>query len=842
MLGPTIHNKTILEEEEEEEEQEQDMDNDDHILNYLTDATVHDNIRYYQDITRLLRHNNNRAPGEAEPMNGDDDHYLYTSSTSVDLSPNSSYSKARREQQGGVYASASCVDADSIVDADFDANYASLDDTTAAFQHQQQQFGINSLLPCSSSSLNMYHHQHRRLPSTSTSTCSSYTSRMMLLDEDILSSAMTAATSNASTATSNAHHDTSDSILMKQALKQAQQRKRRESIGEVVTIRKRPASTSVVPRLTKSSVLQTNSTINSASSNRKRSLSNIHHNNNRRKYYSLQQPLSQSERNKLASLEPSLSSSSITHSTFAAAGGGGVHWDPHIDAFEILRAKITGITRSMQEFHVQELFHDEIMGQKRRQMVRPSRTISSPIITTEHRSSNNKRELKGRRFSMANLNENNSLYLGHRRIKSQSFLPSDKDEDEEDDNKQEDETLTRSLNHYRMHQDHSSYNYSEEEEEEEEDELSERQLKSPNLTALFTTTNSLINSRLDELSETASIKSNTSQLEWQKQFLSLVTSCIHQSEALESLSTDVLNAEHRVRELMLVNDTLHEQFHEREKQYEERIRECQQVAHQQLVMIDSLEELTADINMKMESRRREMHRQEALRALDANNTLQDQELELQHQQNERWNFQRSVADLLNMADKHDVIQKMRWDVGMFVGGGVGTGHVIHSYQDKLNGIDMMIAGTGTTTMPYRGGDIQYSDQEEEEEEEEEQAQTTTFSISPSIHHIRLYQHQYILHLSNRDRQTRFSLLPKCLWVPDHETNQCQFQHTKRHLRCSTRFSFFQRKHHCRRCGSIVCQRHSANRLPLFNTSKAHSTTGQWSRVCDGCFYDLIMHK
>ncbi|CAO3633340.1 unnamed protein product [Mucor fragilis] len=833
MLGSAIHNKTILEEEEEE----QDMDHDDHIMNGQTGTTILDSIYYSQDITRFLKHNNSTAQQqkEAEPVNGDGDHYLSSSSSSVDLSPNSSSNKQRSEQQGGVYASASCVDADSIVDADFDANYASLDDTTAAFQHQQQQSDINSLLPCSSSSLNMYH--HRRLPSTSTSTCSSYTSRMMLLDEDAMSPAMTAATSNASTAASNAHHDTSDSILMKQALKQAQQRKRRESIGEVVTTRKRPASTSVIPRLTKSSILQTNSSTNNS---RKRSLSNIHHNSNRRKYHSLQQPLSQSERNKLASLEPSALSMPMTSNT---ATGGGVHWDPHIDAFEILRAKITGITRSMQEFHVQELFHDEIMGQKRRQIARPSRTISSPIITTDRQSSSissSKRQLKGRRFSMANLNENNSLYLGHRRIKSQSFVPNDKDEDgDDDDNKQEDETLTRSFSHYRMHHDHSRYsNYSEEEQEEEEE---EPQLKSPNLTALFTTTNSLINSRLDELSETASIKSSTSQLEWQKQFLSLVTSCIHQSEALESLSTDVLNAEHRVRELMLVNDTLHEQFHEREKQYEERIRECQQVAHQQLVMIDSLEELTADINMKMESRRREMHRQEALRALDANNALQDQELELQQQQNERWNFQKSVADLLNMDDKHDVIQKMRWEIGMFVGGGVGTGHVIHSYQDKLNGIDMMIAGTGTTTAPYRGGDdCQYSDLEEEELQD--QAQTTTFSVSPSIHHIRLYQHQYILHLNSRDRQTRFSLLPKCLWVPDHETNQCQFQQTRRHLQCSTRFSLFQRKHHCRRCGSIVCQRHSANRLPLFNTSKIHSTTGKWSRVCDDCFYDLIMQK
>jgi hypothetical protein len=833
MLDFGIQNKTILEEE--------DVD-DGQIINYLTD-TINDNINHNQENTRLLKHNNTQEEEQQDELLDNDHHYLSSLVDLTNINNNSCFYK-----ESGVNAS---VDADSnVVDGYFNANYAPLDDTIAAFQQQQQQSDINSLLPCSSSSLNMYHHpqHHRRLPSTST--CSSYTSRMMLLDEDMMSSTMTAATNNSNittnattttttststTSAASAFHDTGDSILMKQALKQAQQRKRRESIGEVVTTRKRPASTSVIPRLTKSSILQTN---NNNDNNRKRSLSNIH-NNNRRKYYSLQQPLSQYERNKLASLEqPPIPSTSSSYNTV-----NGVHWDPHIDAFEILRAKITGITRSMQEFHVQELFHDEIMGQKKRQqgiLTTPSKTISSPIITTNNR---NRKPQKGRRFSLANLYENNSLYLGHRRIRSQSFVLNEKDSD--DENKQNDdddgETLTRSLNQYRMHQNQEP-EQAEEEEEEFDAESDERLLKSPNLTALFATTNNLISSRLDELSETASIKSNTSQLEWQKQFLSLVTSCIQQSEALESLSTDVLNAEHRVRELMLASDTIHEQFYSREKQYEERIRECQQVAHQQLVMIDSLEELTADINMKMESCRREINRQEVSRALDANDTfLQDDELLLQQQQqqNERWNFQKSVSDLLNMEDKHDVIQKMRWEIGMFVGGGVGTGHIIHSFQDKLNGIDMMIAGTGTTTTPYR--DYQYNDLEQELEEEEEE-QTTTFSISPSIHHIRLYQHRYILHLNSRDRQTKFSLLPKCLWIPDHETNQCQFQQTKRHLRCSTRFSFFQRKHHCRRCGYIVCQRHSANRLPLFNTSKIHSTTGQWSRVCDDCFYDLIMHK
>ncbi|OAD72182.1 hypothetical protein PHYBLDRAFT_9747, partial [Phycomyces blakesleeanus NRRL 1555(-)] len=50
--------------------------------------------------------------------------------------------------------------------------------------------------------------------------------------------------------------------------------------------------------------------------------------------------------------------------------------------------------------------------------------------------------------------------------------------------------------------------------------------------------------------------------------------------------------------------------------------------------------------------------------------------------------------------------------------------------------------------------------------------------------------------------------------------------------CNTQFSFFQRKHHCRKCGMIVCQRHSANQLPLFSYD---SPCVEWSRVCDACF-------
>lgn len=464
-----------------------------------------------------------------------------------------------------------------------------------------------------------------------------------------------------------------ESVLMKQALKSTKQsRKRRNDNEDFKTLtRERPISVPLVPLLSKSSNLVTESYSNNQFA--------------RRRHHSLHQPLSHGDRNKLAHLLDE--KNQYSHSAQHLETDTQVHWDPHIDAFEILRAKITGITRSMQEFQVRELFQDE---EKKNKKI--TATTSSPLISTTNKTGSR----NDRRFSLTNNNSgivntfntyhDHTSGSGHRRIRSQTFI-SPYNSDNGDDR-----TSLDSIN--------DGY----------EDGL---RMKSPNLSALFFTTNNLIHSRLDELYETASIESSiidtdekTSRLEWKGKFLGLITTCIHQSEQLESLSTDLLNTEHRIRELMLINKTVHEQFNEREKQYEERIRECQEVAHQQYMMIESLEELNADIDMKIECSTREAHRQEALRALDAKLCLNGDDQGLLYVSddngNSRWNFQKSVSELLSMDDKYDMVQKMRWDVGMFVGGGVGTGHIIHSFESKLNGIDIMIAGTGTTSAVNHG--------------------------------------------------------------------------------------------------------------------------------------------
>ncbi|KAL6942547.1 hypothetical protein ACO0QE_003726 [Hanseniaspora vineae] len=55
--------------------------------------------------------------------------------------------------------------------------------------------------------------------------------------------------------------------------------------------------------------------------------------------------------------------------------------------------------------------------------------------------------------------------------------------------------------------------------------------------------------------------------------------------------------------------------------------------------------------------------------------------------------------------------------------------------------------------------------------------------------------------------------------------------------CSTNFSMFNRKHHCRSCGGTFCQKHSSNFIPLLDLGILEAV-----RVCDNCFEDYDLKK
>lgn len=51
--------------------------------------------------------------------------------------------------------------------------------------------------------------------------------------------------------------------------------------------------------------------------------------------------------------------------------------------------------------------------------------------------------------------------------------------------------------------------------------------------------------------------------------------------------------------------------------------------------------------------------------------------------------------------------------------------------------------------------------------------------------------------------------------------------------CQTPFGFFNRRHHCRKCGGIFCSQHTQQQVRLNEHALFHPE-GEWQRACDRC--------
>ncbi|KAG0071989.1 hypothetical protein BGZ89_008718 [Linnemannia elongata] len=67
------------------------------------------------------------------------------------------------------------------------------------------------------------------------------------------------------------------------------------------------------------------------------------------------------------------------------------------------------------------------------------------------------------------------------------------------------------------------------------------------------------------------------------------------------------------------------------------------------------------------------------------------------------------------------------------------------------------------------------------------------------------------------------------WKPDSSTQVCT------RPGCLREFGFFDRRHHCRRCGDIFCSAHCSKAVPLDQALDFNPAMGVTSRACTGCF-------
>ena len=71
------------------------------------------------------------------------------------------------------------------------------------------------------------------------------------------------------------------------------------------------------------------------------------------------------------------------------------------------------------------------------------------------------------------------------------------------------------------------------------------------------------------------------------------------------------------------------------------------------------------------------------------------------------------------------------------------------------------------------------------------------------------------------------------WKPDLTANDCAV--------CHQTFTWFFRRHHCRRCGNVVCDTHISKRVPLDQNARLHPD-GADSKACDSCYQEWTVVK
>jgi hypothetical protein len=226
---------------------------------------------------------------------------------------------------------------------------------------------------------------------------------------------------------------------------------------------------------------------------------------------------------------------------------------------------------------------------------------------------------------------------------------------------------------------HPTYEYEDEDEQDNDDTIYQSLPASPNMTTLLLTTNSLISSRMEEMARSIS-PNHLEEKTWQDGFVKVMSQCIYQSEELESLSTELLKVERQMRELFLLKSALEEQLEQTEYSYNNRIEQCHRALGLQRQMINDLDYMMIDIDRKIDLNNQRLRRD----SLDQYDALQNLDEDV------------TVSNILGLTKKEELIARLRWEVGRFIGGGVGTGSIIHAYDTPDAGHSMIIGGTASS--------------------------------------------------------------------------------------------------------------------------------------------------
>ncbi|CAJ0915839.1 9744_t:CDS:2 [Entrophospora sp. SA101] len=391
----------------------------------------------------------------------------------------------------------------------------------------------------------------------------------------------------------------------------------------------------------------------------------------------------------------------------------------------------------------------------------------------------------------------------------------------------------------------------------------------------------------DNDSDSCSINSTNSNDDLPPECKTIMNNCVKQAKELELLESEIEKSKKDFSTLLEIKGRIEHSLEIKENEYLERIKECEAITESQTGMIDSMEGLLKDLVGKMDRLKDEKARrllpqrpqstlsnyyshdaasiqrsksslnnhytydpakvsnlQRSKSSLNnhytydsaATSNIQRTKSSLSnhylHEPTKMSNAQRSKSSLSNHSLDPTNTSNMQRSKSSLSNHYVNDTTKKSRTKSSLSNINTNIFGTIMTSLKRsqsKESNCNYSNYSSSDEYNPSELMPAR-CISPPRSRRQSYTNPISL-FTDEERvkhQSRFVLAKR--WVEDDEVSVC------RHADCNTKFSFWNRKHHCRRCGDIFCYKHSNYSMLLFADGN-EDWGGVWSKVCEECYKD-----
>jgi hypothetical protein len=156
------------------------------------------------------------------------------------------------------------------------------------------------------------------------------------------------------------------------------------------------------------------------------------------------------------------------------------------------------------------------------------------------------------------------------------------------------------------------------------------------------------NSDFSHFSEDISIINNCN-VEWPIEYTNIMNNCVQQAKELEYFQVELEKSKQDFRLLLSFKEEIERTLEEKEREYLEKLRECEAVANYQVGTIDSMEKLLKELEIKMDKLQNEQRQERTGKHKHSSSHLSASSILSNGEKLKKKHAQKSSVDIKNVS-------------------------------------------------------------------------------------------------------------------------------------------------------------------------------------------------